>query len=63
MAEHEKLNYLERAKAKAAYNYKKRLRDQKEERAMKEALASGAPLPNEFQFAQKEQPKEEKKGK
>jgi len=62
MAEVKKLNFLERAKAKAAYNVKKRIRDQEEERKLKEALNTGgdldALLDKETQDANKE-----KKGK
>lgn len=36
--------HLERAKLKAAYNYKKRLREQEEEKRFKEALDSGNPF-------------------
>jgi hypothetical protein len=48
MAEKKKLNVgskqLERVKLKAAYNYRRRLREQEEEKRFKEALDSGNPF-------------------
>ncbi len=60
MATPKKLNPLDRVRAKAAFNYKKRLRDQEEVKTFKESLDAGNPFPGQGETYE---PSEEKKGK
>jgi hypothetical protein len=63
MAEKKKLNHLQRAQAKAIYNFHTRKRAQEEEAKLQEQLESGTFFEEQLNLNQNAASEDEKKGK